>query len=286
MGPTDSAETHLDVPARASWIPWLALGLIAAVYAPTVAWLVDRWTISVWQNAHGFLIPPVVVWFCWQEVKRLRDRPVDPSPLGFVFLVAGLALHVIDTGLNTQLLSAGSIVFVVPGLCFLFLGWTRTVAMAFPLAFLAFMLPIPLAVTEGLHLVLRHVSADATAALVPLLGIPVYAEGTTLHIANATLEVADACSGFSTLYAAMATAFLVAYTAPTWKRSVAVIVLAAPIAVAANVVRVVLLLGLVYWQGTDVLATSLHPLSGMLTFALALPMIFWLGSPGGDRAKP
>lgn len=281
-----SQAPPLATPAASSWTPWFALALMAAVYAPTIAWLLDRWTISVWQNAHGLLIPPVVAWFCWQELKRLRGRPIDPSPLGFVSLATGLALHVVDTGLNTQLLSAASIVIVVPGLCLLLLGWTRTLAMAFPLAFLAFMLPIPLAVTEGLHLVLRHVSAAAAATIVPWLGIPVYAEATTLHIANATLEVADACSGFSTLYAAMATAFLVAYTAAGWRRKVAVLVLAAPIAVGANILRVVLLVGLVYWQGTDVLATSLHSASGMLTFALALPLIFWLGSPSSSPKEP
>jgi hypothetical protein len=44
-------------------------------------------------------------------------------------------------------------------------------------------------------------------------------------------------------------------------------------------VRVVLLCVLVYFQGTDVLATSLHELSGILTFLVALPVIFWLGGP-------
>lgn len=139
-----------------------------------------------------------------------------------MLLVVGLIVHVVDTGLTRSRLSAASIVLVIPGLCFLFLGWTRTVAMAFPLAFLAFMLPIPLAVTEGLHVVLRHVSAAAAATLVRGRGFG-FAEGTTLHIANATLEVADACSGLI-LYAAMATAFLVAYTAPLRKRKVAVLV--------------------------------------------------------------
>jgi hypothetical protein len=34
---------------------------------------------------------------------------------------------------------------------------------------------------------------------------------------------------------------------------------------------------LVTWQGPQILETFVHPLSGMLTFALALPAIFWLG---------
>ena len=34
---------------------------------------------------------------------------------------------------------------------------------------------------------------------------------------------------------------------------------------------------MVVWRGPDVLETFIHPLSGMMTFALSLPIIFWLG---------
>lgn len=266
--------------------PWLVLVglLLVAVYAPTLAFLWERWTKSVWHNAHGLLIPPVVAWAIWQEFKARRGLPWGASAWGFVFLLPALLLHVVDTGLNTQLLSAASIVFVVPGLSLLFVGTERTKAIAFPLAFLAFMLPIPLAFTERLHLVLRHVAAEASAWLLPWVGVPVFKEGTTLHIANATLQVADACSGFSTLYAAIAVAVLTAWTCPSPTRRFLVVLLAAPIAIAANIVRVVLLTLLVYWQGTDVLATSLHTLTGLMTFALSLPVIFWLGHASKDTS--
>ena len=166
----------------------------------------------------------------------------------------------------------------MPGLSLLLLGPARTRAIAFPLALLVFMLPIPLALTSRIHLALRHIATDASAVIVPWLGIRVFAEETTLHIANATLEVADACSGFSTLYASMAMALLTAYFCRSWARRVLVVLLSVPIAIAANILRVILLVLLVYWQGTDVLATSLHEISGLFTFALALPVIFWIGS--------
>ena len=257
--------------------------LIAAVYAPTVGWLWTRWTTSVWHNAHGLFIPAIVAYFVWDELKRLRGAPVSGSAWGFVFLAPALALHVLDTGLNTQLLSAASIVIAAPGLALLFLGVERTKAIAFPLAFLAFMLPIPLALTERFLYILRRLSTEAVAAIVPLLGIPIYAEQTHLQIANAGLEVADACAGFSTLYAALAVAFLTAYGCPDWRRRVLVVAAAAPIAISVNILRVALLVLLVYWQGSDVLATSLHIISGMFTFALALPIIFWLGQARPNR---
>ena len=115
-------------------------GLIA-LYTPTVRWLVDRWTMSVWHNAHGFMIPPAVAYFAWQELKPLRDLPRSSSAWGFMFLIPALLMHVLDTGIHSQILSAVSMVVALPGLSLLFLGLERTKAIAFPLAFSAFMLP-------------------------------------------------------------------------------------------------------------------------------------------------
>jgi exosortase len=264
----------------------LGLGLIAlefvVLFAPTVSWLYDRWTLSVWHNAHGLMIPFVVAYLAYNELKPLAGRPVQASPWGFLFLVPALALQSIDAGMHTQLLSAIAIWMALPGLSLLLLGAERTTAIAFPLLFLAFALPIPLGLTEQIHLQLRHVATSGTATIVPWFGVPVYVEGTTLHMARGSLQVADACSGFSTLYAAAAVACLTAWSARTTTRRVLVILAAAPLAIAANLLRVILLVLLVGWYGGDILHTFIHPASGIMTFALALPVIFWLG--GDTRA--
>lgn len=285
MTASDS-RVELGEPWRPAWFA-LVCALLVAVYAPTVAWLWERWTLSVWHNAHGMFVPPLVAWLAWGELKRFRHQPRRSSTWGFALVVPALLMHAFDAALNTQLASAASIVLLAPGLALLLLGPDRTRAIAFPLVLLVFMLPIPLALTSRIHLALRHLATDLTAAIVPWLGIRVFAEETTLHIANATLEVADACSGFSTLYASIVMALLTAYYCRDRVRRVLVVVLAVPIAIVANLLRVILLVLLVYWQGTDVLATSLHVISGLFTFALALPVIFWIGDDrrgkGGER---
>jgi exosortase len=250
------------------------------LYAPTVSWLFDRWTMSVWQHAHGLLIPPVVAYFAYQELKPLAALPRSSSAWGFVFLIPALFLHAIDAGIHTQLLSAAALILALPGLSLLLLGTPRTRAIAFPLAFLTFALPIPLAFTEQIHWQLRQIATSGSAAIIGVLGMPIYVEGTTLHMANGAVEVADACSGFSTLYAAAAVACLTAYSATGGARKLLVLLSAAPLAIGANLLRVVALVLLVQWKGAEVLDTFLHPLSGMLTFALALPVIFWLGGEG------
>ena len=285
--------TALDTPpvatprsARGTAWQRVALSLVFVeallLYAPVVKWLFGRWTMSIWHNAHGLMIPPVVAYLAWQELKPLRREPAAASAWGFAFLVPALMLHAIDAGMHTELLSAIALVMAMPGLSLLLLGTRRTRAITFPLAFLLFALPIPLGFTEQIHWQLRVLTTAVTSAIVPWLGIPVFVEGTTLHMATGALQVADACSGFSTLYAALAVAFLTAYTAPGTGRKLLVLASAAPLAVASNIVRVTMLVSLVVWKGEAILETWVHPFSGIMTFALALPIIFWLG---GDTSR-
>jgi exosortase len=258
---------------------WLVAALLALLYAPTVQWLFNRWTLSVWHHAHGLLILAVVVWLVYTDFRDHPDRPVEPSAFGFLWLAPALVLLAVDAGIHSQLLSAVSLVLALPGLAWLLLGRERAQRILAPLLFLFLTLPIPLAFTTQLHLVLRKIATAATAWVVPRLGIPLYSEGTTLHIPAGALQVADACSGFSTLYASVAVACLVAWFCPHNGRRALVLLAAAPIAIAANILRVILLVLLVEWQGLDILGTSLHTISGLFTFAIALPVIFWLGQP-------
>ena len=261
----------------------VGLGLVI-LYAPTAAWLFERWTRSVWDNAHGLLIPPVAAYFIYQELTRCRHLPPSSSAWGFAFLVPALLLHAVDAGMHTQIVSAASILLALPGLSLLLMGAARTKAIGFPLVFLAFALPLPLSLTEGIVWQLRQIATAGAAWGLPKLGIPIFVEGTTLHMAQGALQVADACSGFSTLYAAAAMAFLMAYMTRSATRRILLLVVAAPLAIAANILRVILLVALVVWQGQEILDTIVHPLSGMLTFALALPVLFWLGNDSPDRS--
>jgi len=273
-----SRAYSLDAKWRAVLLALVGVELVV-LYAPTLRWLFDRWTMSVWHNAHGLFVLPVVAWLVYQELKAHRTLPVEASAWGFALLVPALALHALDAGMHTELLSAIAFTLALPALSLLFLGVARTKVILFPLFFSVFALPIPLGMTETVHLLLRHIAVAACSFVLPWLGITVLAEGTTLHTIRGSLQVADACSGFSTLYAAFAVACLAAYSAQSPWRRVAVLAAAAPIAIASNILRVLLLVTLVEWRGQGALETPLHPLSGLMTFALALPIIFWLGGP-------
>jgi exosortase len=279
--PVETAPTTLTATSAPRTGDLVLLGsvvvLLALHFAPTLTWLYERWTMSVWQHAHGLLILPVVIWYVWQELREFSGVPTDTTAWGFVLLVPALLLHAVDAGLHTMLLSAAALVVALPGLSLLFLGIERTRAILFPLLFTAFMLPIPLRFTESIHLVLRHIAARGSEFLLPLVGIPTYLDGLTLQLPRGSLLIADSCSGFSTVYASLAVACLAAHATHHRLRRTIVLLSAVPLAIGANLVRVVLLGILVQWRGVDILHTWMHPASGVLTFVLALPLILWIG---------
>ena len=256
---------------------WLIGGLLILLFTPTIIWLFDRWTMGVWHNGHGILIAAVVIYLIWGELQKNKKLAINVTPWGFAILLPALLLHMLDTGIHTQLLSAAAFFLSLPGLSLLFLGTERTKVILFPLSILLFTLPIPLRFTESIHLSLRHISTDGTAWLLNVFGIPNFTTGTVIEIPNGTLQVADACSGFSILYATITIAILTAYLCPSVIRRIIILCIAIPLAISVNIVRVFVLTMLVHWIGLDVLATSAHEISGLLTFIVALPVIFWLG---------
>lgn len=256
---------------------WLICLLLTILFAPSIAWLYDRWTMDIWHNSHGLLISAVVIYLIWSELKKHNELKTSATPWGFVILVPALLLHMLDAGMHTQLLSAVALFISLPGLSLLFLGAERTKVILFPIAMLLFTLPIPLAFTESIHMALRHIATDSTGWLLNFFGIPNFTSGTLIEIPNGSLRVADACSGFSTLYATITIAILTAYLCPSIIRRIAVLLIAVPLAIGVNIVRVFILTLLVHWIGLDVLATAAHEISGLLTFVVALPIIFWLG---------
>ncbi len=233
--------------------------------------------MSVWQNGHGILVTGLVIYLISGELKKRKSLSLTSNPWGFLILIPALLLHMLDTGIHSQLLAAIALFISLPGFSLIFLGTKRTKAILFPLSTLLLTLPIPLVFTESLHLALRHIATKSVAWLLKLFGVPVFSSGTLLEVENGSLMVADACSGFATLYAAVTIAILTAYFCENIRRKILVLLIAAPLAVGINIIRVLLLTLMVNWFGLDVLATSAHQISGLLTFMIALPIIFYLG---------
>lgn len=243
-----------------------------AVYAPTLGWLWKRWMMGIWYHAHGALVPFVAAYIIWKRLRAYEGKePVEGSALGFLFLVPALLMHLVDTMLWSQILSAVSMVPAVIGLSFLLLGRSRTLAIWFPLVLLFFMIPIPSAAIQPILLVLRKLSAVGTEELLRLMGVPLVRTGTVLEFINGSVNIDNPCSGFATLSATLAFTVIAVYIWPIGLfRSLAILSLAPPLALCANILRCTMLSLLVIHFGIEVLHTFLHSLSGYLAYFVAI----------------
>ncbi|MGQ0793002.1 MAG: exosortase/archaeosortase family protein [Deltaproteobacteria bacterium] len=242
------------------------------VFTPTMLWLYERWSLGIWYHSHGFLIPPVSVYFAWQIIKNFpKDEKSSPSPIGFFFLIPAIVAHVADTALQSYMLSSIALIFAIIGLALLLLGVNRTKALWFPIVFLFFMLPVPLVATEEFRNALRLITAIANENIMGLVGEPVYREGTLLYTSEGPVQIADACSGFSTLLGMITISSIYAYTSASGLREGLILVLISiPISVIANIIRVFIIIELCIYLGFGILDTTAHPASGVFAFVLGI----------------
>jgi len=254
---------------------WILLAIL--VFAPTIYWLWQRWTMSVWNNVHGLFIPFIVAYFIREVLRSDQIVDAEQSAWGFLFLIPGLGMIVLDSAIRTQLLAAFGMVVCLPGLSLLLLGSRRTKALGFVWVLSFFMLPIPATFIERLMLLLRRISAAGAEQVIALFGVPVGRQDTTLFLPSSSLAIVDACSGFSALYACITLALVLAYMNPSWPRRLLMLMAAFPIAMACNILRCAFLALIVQRWGAGILHTVLHPASGLLTFITAAVLLAFLG---------
>jgi exosortase len=157
------------------------------------------------------------------------------------------------------------------GLVLFHFGWKTFQLVAFPLAFLWFMVPLPGVVFYGMTLDLQELSSRSAAFVLEVLGIPVLRDGNVLHLSDISLGVTEACSGIRSLISLLALATGWAYVSYARVLPRCFLVLAAiPIAIIANAVRIVLTgiigqnVGIEYAEG------FFHSFSGWVIFLVAL----------------
>jgi len=265
---------------------WLWLVPFTLAFAPTFHWFVERWTAGVFRNGHGIFMPFIVGYFAWEYLKQDHDAEPRSSAWGWLFLLPALGLLVLDSAIHSELLSGIAFVLSLPGLALLLLGAKRTRGIAFPLLIAVFMLPIPAGALSRLYMVLRTTTAVVVAHAVPLLGVPLERTGTSLRLPHSVVDVADNCSGFATLYAAILAAIVLAQmTRAPWRRA-AVLAAAVPLALVCNFLRVTVLVLLVQFRGPEILDTQIHPLSGMALFVLVIGALMLIAGRDALHAVP
>lgn len=246
-----------------------------------------------------FIVPLIAGALVYRERQKLEAQPLQGSWWGALILFFAILVYWMGYKVDTGYLGFAAIQLSLAGLILLMAGRRWMQILFFAWVFMLFAWPLfPL--DNMLAARLKIPTAQIGAKLVSLMGVDVVREGSTLQSAadfgagikqgeKFTLDVSESCSGMRSLYALIMVSVLYGFLALNRTSSRLILAFSAiPLAVAGNVVRLLLLtLGaLVLGQETAVgnfvnghqEESFFHLLAGYIVFAVALVGMFALAT--------
>jgi len=269
--------------------PYLVVGIVAvgallvALYAPVLVWMAATWSRDAYYS-HAFLVPPVVAFLVWAKRPRLARITLDGRLAGCALAAAGLLMYAGGIWVDVNFVSAISLVIVIGGLVLWIWGRQAARELLFPLTFLLFMIPLGKLLADAFSNPLQRNATQGAGAALSMLGIPTQTYGASIQVPEYVFVVGAPCSGLKSIIAMTALAALLAYLleAPLWKRLV-VFAAAAPTAVAANIVRITVIVLVGKCFGTQAAESLFHGPSGVIVFVVGLLGLMGVGRLLGCR---
>jgi exosortase B len=276
-------SASVSIPSPRPWasqavLPVLLLLAWAAMYGPSY-WHAAQ---GLWRSdefGHAPLILVVSAWLLWQHRHAVMQAPLQPATLpAGLLLGAGLLAYLFGRALNVSSVEFLSQPMVLAALLLLLRGPAALKAAWFAVLYLVFAVPLPSSVTDALTGPLKqwisHLVVDGLFAA----GYPISRTGVVISIGQYQLLVADACSGLNSMFSlsALGTLFMYLMKRPSWLHNAVMLASILPIAFAANIVRVFVLVLVTYHFGDDAGQGFLHGAAGMVLMLVSLLLFFGL----------
>lgn len=259
---------------RSFVIPALALVVFSVLTWPVWRWLWGEWMGNSYYS-HGVLIPPVSLFLVYQRFRHdpaLNWRTSIGSNSGLIATAVSLALYLYFLNGKAYYLAAFAMIGLIAGLTWTFGGANVVRRLAFPIGYLAFMVPLP--IVERATYPLAIFTGIGSTGIARIFGLPVEVVGNSVRVPNADLVIGAQCSGINSMIALTALMALAAYVlaGPRWGR-LSLVAMAIPLAMLGNILRVTSLLFVASYYGADAAFAFYHDYSGPVFFIVALGLM-------------
>lgn len=262
------APRQRESPVAVAATLWgLTAAMLLALFFDTARSLVGVWSNSVIYG-YGFLILPICAYLVHQRWPRAAGQPVRPWPLvGGLLLLAAGGIWLVGALTSTGLLQHLGLVGMLQSSVVLIMGGRMAAALIFPLGYLV--LAVPFGDSFIPHL--QDVTAVYTTVLLRATGIPVYLENWQMITPDGVFLVAEVCAGLQYVLACLAVGALIAglLFQSWWKRAL-VMLSAAAVSVAANVVRAYGIVMLAHIAGIEAADGVAHVFYGFIFLSVVM----------------
>lgn len=248
-------------------------GLIWASW-PTLLGMFERWSRDP-RYSHGYLVPIFAAYLLWHRRAVPTSGPTTSSWWGLALIGAGAGLRLAGARYFVDWFEAVSLLPSLAGIVVLVWGWSG-LRWSWPaIGFLFFMIPLPYRAEFALGAPLQRFATLGSHYVLQTLGLPAVAEGNIILLGDHKIGVVDACNGLGMLHMFIAFAVAVALLAPREPLDRVLIVLSSvPIALAANMARIVVTGFLYETAGGRVADAVYHDLAGWLMMPMALGILW------------
>lgn len=259
----------------------LVLGLI-------LIWLFNQWFMfqvkMSWENkedwGHALVIPLISGYLLWQSRELIRKTPVQVFWPAIVPFLVGIHAYAYNLFFISNPMLQGFSMILVLGSMVLFLTGPAMLRHVFlPILYLLLMVTIAEAIMLQVTFKLQLLASQGSWVMLSLLGelfnFSVDLDGNRLDIFTSTgemhpLNVAEACSGMRMVVAFYALAGAVALLGCSqWWQRIALILLAGPVAILMNMVRVTVL-GILTLVDPNLASGDAHTLIGTILLVPSL----------------
>jgi exosortase len=266
------------------------IAMLIAIWVPGILRLADVWN-TVEYATHGFLVPLVALWTATAHREELASLETKSMRGGGGLLAVVVALYLVALVLrNPSVLGLVAVAtVVVTVLALRGVSWVST--LRFSLAYLLFMVPLPPGWVTPVIVKLQILVSSVGVEILQQVGVTVFREGNVLTLpGDVSLFVAEACSGITSLITLLPIGVFIAYFTESilWRRLVLVSAVI-PIALAGNLLRVILTVILSTEVSVEFATTGpLHEWAGVTTYLISCLCLIAIGGlmrgflPGGD----
>jgi len=268
--------------------PAILIGLaVVILYGPTYYDLANTiWVLE--EQSYGPVLLISALWLAFHDRAMLLPllRPYR-SRSGWILFVVALLLYFVGRSQDIWFVEVISIVPLAAGLALLYFGPSSLKFLWIPLVLLAFTAPLPGDLVALLTAPLKAGVSLIAAEILHSIGYSVARTGVILTIGQYQLLVADACAGLTSMLTleAMGLIYLKLMNYQSRSRNIALGLLLIPIAFAANVVRVIILVLVTYHFGDEAGQGFVHSLAGLSLFTVATAFMILTDSALGHVLK-
>jgi exosortase len=246
-------------------------------------WMVVRWGDRISFGAdysHGWLIPLGSIAAIWWRRAYIAQAPRRVAPFGLAIVAGALLMHWVGAKVQQPRISLMALIVLLWSIPYSFYGWELARWLIFPCSYLIFC--IPLNFLDGLTFPLRLFSTTISTHLLNGLGITATQSGCAIYSTAGEgfhFDVADPCSGLRSLLALAALIAAYSYfTQKTLLRKWLLFLVAVPIAMAGNVIRITSIALIAVSFGHEHALKIYHDYSGYLIFGAAVILMVGAGN--------